>query len=240
MFKYKMMSKFRSDWITTVIVLEKDLETRKKMLGLFIEVAMLSLDRFNHFNALAILAALTDEAVDRLRETWKLLPPTTSKRFDELKKGSSNAKTNLERFVACVPSVGKSLHCYNVSYFGNNSRQTSSRHAWEKSSHSTKQSLPTSCTWRKWQHLPILCDCCSNSKNQIQRLVSASPSKSGSRTIWSWTRRPDSKSPLSCNQTLRTPIQTRLTHNHQQCPTSHEFEATMSATDRRPCSRQPH
>jgi serine/threonine protein kinase/N-acetylneuraminic acid mutarotase len=105
MFKYKNLSKLRSDWITTIIVLEKDIETRKKILGLFIEVAVICLDHFNHFSAMSILAALTDEAVDRLRDTWKLLPATTSKRFDELKKGITNAKTNLERFVACVPSV---------------------------------------------------------------------------------------------------------------------------------------
>jgi len=108
--RYKNLSNFRSDWFTTVVVLEKDLESRKKMISLFIEVAMQCLDYFNHFSAFAILTALTDEAVDRLRDTWKSLPATTLKRFEELKKGASNAKTNLERFVACIPAVGMFLH----------------------------------------------------------------------------------------------------------------------------------
>lgn len=113
MFKYKALSKHRSDWVTTIIVLEKDIETRKKIISLFIEVAATCLDQFNHFSAMAILAALTDEAVDRLRDTWKLVPAATSKRFDELKKGIANAKANLERFVMCVPSIGK-FPCTNT------------------------------------------------------------------------------------------------------------------------------
>ncbi|KJE95510.1 hypothetical protein CAOG_05959 [Capsaspora owczarzaki ATCC 30864] len=102
-----------SNWVAGVLVSKKGLHSRKEALIKFIDIAECC-RHLNNFNGLtAIVAALQNSSIYRLKNTWGMLPATHKKVFDVLCQLTSNAGNYkiYRRMLAavkppCIPYIG--------------------------------------------------------------------------------------------------------------------------------------
>jgi len=84
-------------WVATTIVLGSDKKMRALIIENFISTAMELKELRNYFGLLEIMTGLSFISIQRLHQTWKLLPEITTKNYEQLKlivAFNNNSKKN--------------------------------------------------------------------------------------------------------------------------------------------------
>ncbi|MDP2437832.1 MAG: RasGEF domain-containing protein, partial [archaeon] len=97
-----------SFWITSEILSTPTPERRLYNMIFFLDVAHTCLEHRSFHTAMAILAALTNSAVQRIKSLWAALPPEKKEIFDELSDTLSNEQ-NFKRYRRVLKTASGSV-----------------------------------------------------------------------------------------------------------------------------------
>jgi len=99
-------------WIQFIILLEKDLNERTKILTIFIELAYELLKMGNFASSLPIFTALSSATITRLEQAWQQVPKKVMRLFELL----DNTFSFNKNYLKYRTQIG--LHKYPLPYLG--------------------------------------------------------------------------------------------------------------------------
>ncbi|KAJ3362101.1 hypothetical protein GGF32_006555 [Allomyces javanicus] len=104
-----------SYWVATEIISVKDVKKRAQVLVQFIDIARHCLEMNNFYSTFSLISGLSMRPVERLKKTWKAIPPEAQARYDDLLKicdPSRNMKNYRDRLAAAKPPIVPFLPMY--------------------------------------------------------------------------------------------------------------------------------
>ncbi|KNE63944.1 hypothetical protein AMAG_19095 [Allomyces macrogynus ATCC 38327] len=104
-----------SYWVATEITSVKDVKKRAQVLVQFIDITRHCLEMNNFYSTFSLISGLSMRPVERLKKTWKAIPPEAQARYDDLLKicdPSRNMKNYRDRLAAAKPPIVPFLPMY--------------------------------------------------------------------------------------------------------------------------------